>query len=137
MHESPRSQERSAMSRPFLAIMTFVAFFLGVAAASDGAEIVSGLLAQIPHMQRGPGMYLNLLKFIPVLIIYLLWAWTTDWVEHDTKELVNAKFAVWNSAVFLAGVLGLLPVLAIPVYFLGLGLLLLAYFVPLLSYIYT
>jgi type II secretory ATPase GspE/PulE/Tfp pilus assembly ATPase PilB-like protein len=69
--------------------------------------------------------------------VYLLWAWTTNWVEHDTMELINAKFAVWNSAVFLSGVLGLILVLAIPIYFIGLGLLLLAYFVPLLSYVYT
>ena len=82
-------------------------------------------------MTRGPGMYLNLFKFIPVVIIYLLWAWTTNWVEHDTQELNNLRFAVWNSAVFFSGVLGLALVLAIPIYFIGLGLLLLAYFVPL------
>ena len=52
-------------------------------------------------MTRGPGMYLNLFKFIPVVLIYLLWAWTTDWVEHDTKELNNLKFAVWNSVDLL------------------------------------
>jgi len=125
------------MFRPFLALLTFFVLTLGVAVASDAAEPFSGILAQLPNMQRGPGMYLNLLKFIPVLIVYLLWAWTTDWVEHDTKELINAKFAVWNSAVFLSGVLGLILVFAIPVYFLGLGLLLLAYLVPLLSYVYT
>ena len=44
---------------------------------------------------------------MPVVLIYLLWAWTTDWVEHDTKELNNLKFAIWNSAVFFSGVLGL------------------------------
>ena len=95
------------------------------------------MLAQMPHMTRGPGMYLNLFKFIPVVIIYILWAWTTNWVEHDTLELTNLRFAVWNSAVFFSGVLGLALVLAIPIYFIGLGLLLLAYFVPLLSYVYT
>ena len=72
------------------------------------------MLAQIPHMTRGPGMYLNLFKFIPVVIIYMLWAWTTNWVEHDTQELNNLRFAVWNSAVFFSGVLGLALVLAIP-----------------------
>jgi type II secretory ATPase GspE/PulE/Tfp pilus assembly ATPase PilB-like protein len=125
------------MFRPFLAILTFFALFFGIAVASDAAELVPAILAQLPNMQRGPGMYLNLLKFVPVLIVYLLWAWTTDWVEHDTRELINARFAVWNSAVFLAGVLGLLLVFAIPVYFLGFGLLLLAYLIPLFSYIYT
>ena len=66
-------------------------------------------------------MYLNLFKFVPVVLIYLLWAWTTDWVEHDTKDLNNLKFGIWNSAVFFSGVLGLVLVLAIPIYFLGSG----------------
>ena len=86
---------------------------------------------------RGPGFYLNLFKFIPVVVIYLLWTWTTDWVEHDTKELNNLKFALWNSVVFFSGVLGLILVFAIPIYPLGLALLLLAYFVPLLMYSYV
>jgi general secretion pathway protein E len=125
------------MFRPFLALLTFLVLFVGVAAASEAAELVPGILAQMPNMRRGPGMYLNLFKFIPVMIVYLLWAWTTDWVEHDTHELNNTRFAVWNSAIFASGVLGLLLVLAIPIYFLGLGLLLLAYFVPLLTYVYV
>jgi general secretion pathway protein E len=72
-----------------------------------------------------------------VVLIYLMWARTTDWVEHDTKELNNLKFGIWNSAVFFSGALGLILVLAIPVYFLGLGLLLLAYFTPLMIYVYV
>ena len=80
---------------------------------------------------------MNLFKFVPVVLIYLMWARTTDWVEHDTKELNNLKFGIWNSAVFFSGALGLILVLAIPVYFLGLGLLLLAYFTPLMIYVYV
>ena len=64
-------------------------------------------------------MYLNLFKFVPVVLIYLLWAWTTDWVEHDTQELNNLKFATWNSVVFFSGVLGLVLVLALPIYPIG------------------
>ena len=54
-----------------------------------------------PTSSRGPGFYLNLYKFVPVVLIYLLWTWTTDWVEHDTKELNNVKFALWNSVDLL------------------------------------
>jgi type II secretory ATPase GspE/PulE/Tfp pilus assembly ATPase PilB-like protein len=125
------------MCRPLLAFATFLVLLLGASAAADAGELVPAILAQLPNMQRGPGMYLNLLKFVPVIIIYLLWVWTTDWVEHDTKELNNLKYAIWNSAVFFSGVLGLLLVLALPIYFLGLGLLLLAYFVPLMTYVYA
>ncbi len=80
-------------------------------------------------------MYLNLFKFVPVVAIYLLWAWTTYWVDDDAKELNNPKFAVWNCIIFFTGLLGLALVWAIPIYPLGLTLLLLAYFVPLLIYI--
>ena len=127
------------MYRLFLAFLAFFAVTVVAATGSQAAELASGfdILAQVPNMTRGPGMYLNLFKFIPVVIVYLLWAWTTNWVEHDTGRLANLKAQVWNSAVFFSGVLGLALVLAIPIYFIGLGLLLLAYFVPLLSYVYT
>jgi general secretion pathway protein E len=125
------------MYRLSVALGTFFLIIFGAAIAAEAAELIPIVLAQVPNMSRGPGMYLNLFKFIPVVLIYILWVWTTDWVEHDTKELNNLKFAVWNSAVFFSGVLGLVLVLAIPIYFLGLGLLLLAYFVPLFTYIYA
>lgn len=125
------------MIRPFLAFVTFLVLTLGAAAGSSAAEPFSPVLAQIQHMTRGPGLYLNLFKFVPVVLIYLLWARTTDWVEHDTKELNNLRFGIWHSVIFFSGVLGLVLALAIPVYFLGLGLLLLAYFAPILSYVFV
>jgi general secretion pathway protein E len=119
--------------------LAFFAFFVVVfgAALAHAAEPLPAILAQIPNMTRGTGMYLNLFKFVPVVIIYILWAWTTDWVEHDTKDLNNLRFGVWNSVVFFSGALGLVLALAIPIYFLGLGLLLLAYFIPLFTYVYA
>jgi general secretion pathway protein E len=125
------------MVRLSLAFFAFCVLVFGAAAVVHAAEPLPAILAQIPNMTRGTGMYLNLLKFVPVVLIYILWAWTTDWVEHDTKDLNNLKFGLWNSVVFFTGVLGLILVLAIPIYFLGLGLLLLAYFIPLLTYIYA
>ncbi len=124
------------MIRPLVALATFFAI-LFVAADSGAAEIPGLILAQAPNIQRGTGFYLNLFKFIPVLVVYLLWAWTTNWVEHDTKELNNLKFGIWNSVVFAAGALGLLLVFAIPIYPIGLALLLLLYFVPIFVYVYA
>jgi general secretion pathway protein E len=125
------------MYRVLTAFFVFLVLSLGLATTSQAADALPAILAQIPNMSRGPGMYLNLFKFVPVVIVYLLWAWTTNWVEHDTRELNNLKFEVWNSALFFSGVLGLILVLVIPIYFLGLGLLLLAYFVPILSYVFA
>jgi type II secretory ATPase GspE/PulE/Tfp pilus assembly ATPase PilB-like protein len=139
VHSTDRSEERSAMMRPCLVLLTFFALWLGIAAASDAAETLPVVLAQSQTVPRGPGFYLNLLKFIPVVVIYLLWAWTTDWVEHDTQQLNNLKFGTWNSALFFGGVFGLILMLAIPwgrFYLVGLVLLLASYLVPLLVYIY-
>ena len=125
------------MNRPFLALATFTTVALGVVAGAEAADALAPLWAQSPGFERGSGFYLNLYKFIPVIAIYLLWTWTTDWVEHDTKELNNLKFGTWNSVVFLSGVLGLAMVFAIPIYPIGLTLLLLAYFIPILTYVYV
>ena len=76
-------------------------------------------------------------KFVPVVLIYLLWAWTTDWVEHDTKDLNNVKFGIWNSVVFFSGVLGLVLLFAIPIFPVGMTLYLLAYFIPILTYVFV
>ncbi len=107
------------MIRPSQVLLTFLLVSLGLATAAEAAEGLSYLFAQAapaapsaPALQRGPGMYLNLFKFIPVLLIYLIWVWTTDWVEHDTQDLNNLKFGTWNSVVFFSGVLGLILVLA-------------------------
>ncbi len=126
------------MIRPSLVLITFLTLILGGAAASEAADALPIVLAQIPNPSwRGPGMYLNLFKFVPVILIYIMWAWTTDWVEHDTQDLNNLKFGTWNTVIFLSGVLGLVLVLILPIYPIGLGLLLLAYFIPLFSYVYA
>src|SRR5271165_4525996 len=127
------------MIRPPLVLATVLLTVLGAVAGAEAAELLAPVLAQSPNLQRGPdpGFYLNLFKFIPVVVIYLLWTWTTDWVEHDTKELNNVKFELWNSVVFFSGVLGLILIFAIPIYPLSLALLLLAYFVPILVYSYV
>jgi type II secretory ATPase GspE/PulE/Tfp pilus assembly ATPase PilB-like protein len=123
------------MIRPRLVLATSVLLVLAAAAGVDASEPGAVLFAQAAGLQRGPGLYLNLFKFLPVLAIFLLWAWTTYWVDDDCKELNNNKFELWNSVVFLSGVLGFALVWAIPIYFIGLILLLLAYFIPVLTYV--
>jgi len=124
------------MIRPRLVLATFALLTLGAATGAAAAEFVGVLFAQAPSVVRGPSLYLNLLKFIPVLAIYLLWTKTSYWVDDDTKDLNNAKFEIWNSVVFVFGVLGFALVWAIPIYPISLTLLLLAYFVPLMTYVY-
>ena len=128
------------MTRPRLALATLLFGLLGLAAGADAAEPLRALLAQSPAMNapgaRGEGFYLNLFMFLPVLGIYLLWVKTSDWVDDDCKELANLRFELWNSIVFAAGVLGLAMVWAIPLYVVGLALLVVCYLAPVLTYVY-
>jgi general secretion pathway protein E len=129
------------MTRPRLALATLLFGLLGFASWADAAEPALSLFAQSPLMNnpgmRGPGFYLNLFKFLPVLAIYLLWVKTTDWVDDDCKELNNLRFEMWNSVVFFTGVLGLAMVWAIPIFFVGMTLLVLCYFIPILTYAFV
>jgi type II secretory ATPase GspE/PulE/Tfp pilus assembly ATPase PilB-like protein len=125
------------MIRPLLVLATVLVVFLGTAALATADELLPPVLAQSPGISRGPGFYLNLYKFVPVLLVYFLWAWTSDWVDNDAKELLNVKFALWNSVIFFSGVLGLIMVFAIPFYALGLTLLISAYLGPIFTYAYV
>jgi general secretion pathway protein E len=125
------------MIRPRLVLSLFLLLALGVAVAADAAELTGVLLAQSASMPRGPGFYLNLFKFVPVVLIFLLWVWTTGWADHDMRELNNLRFEMWNSILFLAGVIGFALLWVIPIYVAGLAVLLLFYFIPLFVYIYS
>jgi type II secretory ATPase GspE/PulE/Tfp pilus assembly ATPase PilB-like protein len=96
------------------------------------------LLAQSIPIQRGPGNYLNWLKFVPVVIVYLLWVYTTNWVESDTKEL-QSKYEFWHPALFFPGLLGIglaAGIVPLDFYFIQLPLAILGWGVPLLIYIH-
>lgn len=127
------------MIRPRLVLATFAALIFGAAAGADAAELAGALFAQSAAISqgRGPGLYLNLFKFVPVVIIYLLWAWTSYWVDDDTRDLNNQRFEVWNSVIFFSAILGFALVFAIPIYPISLTLLVLSYFIPVLTYVYT
>jgi type II secretory ATPase GspE/PulE/Tfp pilus assembly ATPase PilB-like protein len=126
------------MFRSRLALATFALATFGLVAGVDAADLSGLVLAQSSaiNAHRGPGMYFNLFKFVPVALLYLLWVWTTAWVDEDMKELNNVRFEMWNSIVFFSGILGFVLLWLIPFFAIGLVLLLLADFVPLFTYIY-
>ena len=106
----------------------------GFASAAEGMLLP---LAQSATLVRGPGLYINLFKFVPVVIIYVLWVWTTHWIEKDTISIRNAFYTIWNTIAFFTGILGFALLWIVPNYYLGLVLLLAAYFGPLFAYIYN
>ncbi|MHC5541021.1 GspE/PulE family protein, partial [Singulisphaera rosea] len=106
-------------------------------AGAEAAELAGVLLAQSSAIQRGPGLYLNLFKFVPVLLLYLLWVWTSQWVDDDTKDLNNPRAEIWNCVILFSGLLGFTLLFAIPIFPLSVSLLCLAYLIPTLTYAYS
>lgn len=111
--------------------------FLSIGSHRACAADLPVLLAQSADVPRGLSMYLNLFKFLPVVAVFLLWAWTTHWIDEDMKDLKNVRFEMWNSIVFAAGILGFALVWAIPIFIVGFLLLLIAYMAPLFTYVYV
>ncbi len=121
------------MSRIVLIPCLTLLAFLGMAEMAEAAE----LFAQSPVLAREDGFYLNLFKFVPVVLIYLLWVWTTGWIDSDLRDLEDVRFNMWNSVAFFSGLAGLTLVLAIPIYPIGISLLVIAWAVPLFVYVYN
>ncbi|MBT4864358.1 MAG: type II/IV secretion system protein [Planctomycetaceae bacterium] len=80
------------------------------------------------------GFYLNLLRFVPVVLLFVLWMWSSHWVDEDSRSLqVRSQF--WNTAVLACGTVGFLAVFCLPMFLMGSVVLLAAYGAPLGFYI--
>lgn len=84
--------------------------------------------------QGSTGFYINLWGLIPLLALFFLWIHTTRWVDADSHAL-KLDVETWNAAVFLPAAAGFVAALSLPMFALGLLLLLAAYGVPLGLYI--
>jgi type II secretory ATPase GspE/PulE/Tfp pilus assembly ATPase PilB-like protein len=85
---------------------------------------------------RGPGFYFSVGKLLLVLLVYLLWVRTCWWVNQDARDLALPA-EVWGPAVLAAGVVSLLLVWIIPLFWVSLPLLLLLFAAPVLAYVHT
>lgn len=71
------------------------------------------------------GGYISLGKFIPILLIFVLWVHYSAWVDEDSRGL-KVRPPFWNTIQLLCGLLGMVMAVTVPNYagaFLG-GLLL-------------
>lgn len=82
----------------------------------------------------GAGYYISLWLLAPILILFLIWAASSHWVDDDSRSL-NMPTDFWNSVLLTTGVVGFLAVLLIPMYLIGLPVLLLSYAVPIGFYV--
>lgn len=64
------------------------------------------------------GFYLSLGLFVPVVAIFFLWIWISQWVDDDSGSL-KLRREFWNGLVFAGGMLGFGAVLSFPNILLG------------------
>jgi type II secretory ATPase GspE/PulE/Tfp pilus assembly ATPase PilB-like protein len=87
-----------------------------------------------PTFPRGPGFYFHPLKFLLILIIYFCWIRTVWWVSLDCR-VTKMPAGMWNSLIFGSGVLGLLIVWLLPIFWLSFPVLVLLYVAGSLTYV--
>ena len=82
----------------------------------------------------GPGNYLNWMKLAACWLVFLAWVGTTDWVSRDAVEM-KMNYMRWNPVVFGTFLAAVVLSWLIPVFWVSLPLLLIAYIGPLAAYI--
>ena len=83
---------------------------------------------------RGTGFYLSPWKVIGAWLVFLAWVRSADWVSQDSQAL-GLRWTLWNPIVYFSFLLALLLFWVIPVFFVGIFLLLVAYLAPLVTYV--
>lgn len=119
-----------------------------LAHAQGGGGTSSASTAEYPRSPRGfyrgnsrpgagsdSGFYVNLWRLAPIVLLFLLWSYTTHWVDHDARTLRMVNNDFWTSLVLMTGLAGLLLILAIPNYVVGLVAMAAAYGVPMGLYV--
>ncbi len=89
-------------------------------------------------LERGPGDYLAWYKILLTFLVVLPWVRTTDWINRDTIELgdrIELPSEVWNPIVVFTFLAAFLLLLMIPIFPVGFSILIVAYVIPLITYI--
>ena len=115
----------------FAGAISVSAFDAGLLLAADANDVWPALDAPF---SRGSGMYLSPWKILGTWLLFLLWVRTTDWISQDAQAM-KLKHGMWNPIVFFSFFLCLLLLWIIPLYGVGILLLLIAYIAPLVAYI--
>ena len=116
-----------------LAPLGVLIFCAGVANAQSWPEFSFPRQHELP---RGPGSYLAWYKLLSYWVMFLLWVKTTDWVSQDGQKL-GMPHAIWNPVVFGVFLVGfLLGGFLLPSFAISLPVVILAWMVPLLAYVF-
>ncbi len=83
---------------------------------------------------RGNGAYLSPWKILGTWFVFLLWVRTTDWISQDAQTL-KLRWTAWDPVAFFSFFIALLLLWIVPLFAVGMVLLLIAYVAPLATYI--
>ena len=84
---------------------------------------------------RGPGFYLSWWKLSGFVAVFLLWVWSTDWINVDCQEN-RLEHLRWNPIAFGTFLMTFVLLLVLPWFWLGYTLVWLAWICPLTAYIF-
>lgn len=84
--------------------------------------------------QRLPDGFLSIIKIVFLIVIFILWVATADWVSRECDSL-KMPFMVWNILFVFLFLLAMILVLVIPVFFVGFPIVCFAYGIPLLIFV--
>ncbi len=82
---------------------------------------------------RGPGLYFDPIKLILLVLVYICWIRTCWWVDRDAEN-VRLPRIMWNTIMFVCGVVGLAVVWILPWFWISFPVLLAFYLGPMLVY---
>lgn len=124
---------RLALVVGLVAIM--LGIFAGDASAAD-SKWPTFQPAPLPKSSdfRGPGNYLNWIKILACVSVFLLWVKTTDWVSTDCQDL-NLDYMRWNPIVFGSFFAAYVLLWLLPSFWIGFPLLVIAYIAPFTAYV--
>ncbi len=80
------------------------------------------------------GGYFSIVKIILLLIVYLLWVKSTDWLSADAVRF-KKDWKKWNAIVVGSFVIAFILALLMPWFWVGITLVALAYLVPFIMYV--
>jgi len=92
------------------------------------------LCAQGPGGWAGPGFYVNWMKVLGTWLIFLCWVGSADWISRDAVEL-KLDYMRWNPVVVGTFLAAFVALWLVPIFWVGLPLVVLAYIVPLVAYV--
>ncbi len=91
-----------------------------------------------PLPGRGPGGYLAWYKLLACWVLVLFWIRAADWVHRDSVEIgenVELPSRIWNPIMVFSFLVAFLIALTVPLFAIGITLLLVCYVAPLTTYI--